>query len=402
MAAAAVAGSDWEQAVAHLDAAHRIAPDPSASHLAQRDLLHAEVALGTHRHDDASAHAQAARRSALLAGRQDLETDALLLLGRATRNTDLAAAAHWFTAAVGTAQVSGSELRRADALHELGTIDVIRAGPSDRVDEARRLAAEIGAPGRSPPSTFSSRCCTGNATSSTTPAVPRGVPPPQASDSVLRAARAARARRGRVCRRRSRRPGPSGRGVRARATGDGHRDRGVRTGEPAGRRRTGRRGPRVGAPELARAVELAPPESASSRSPYRGLHALLLAVDDKTGARDAVADLAATTTLDVVAERYGQLAQAVLDARAGDPEAATELVAAADAGMRDTPWLRNLGLRLVAEGRRRRRLGRPGHVAGPSSRLLRRRDAGARPGLPFAPAPRRIRPTAPQRGRGRP
>ena len=148
MAAAAVTRSDWCQAAAGLDAADRCAPSPPAAITARHEALRAEVALGEHRIEAALAYAERARTAAVRAGRHDLEADALALLGRSSRLSDLGAAERWFTAALGAAELSGSALRRATALHELATIDVIGLGCTDRVRHARSLAAGIGAPGR--------------------------------------------------------------------------------------------------------------------------------------------------------------------------------------------------------------------------------------------------------------
>ena len=101
--------------------------------------------------------------------------------------------------------------------------------------------------------------------------------------------------------------------------------------------------------ELARAVAMVPPGSASSRSPYRGLHALLLAVEDAPGADSLAADLAATPAMDAVATHYGTLASAVLAGRGGDTVSAEIMLATGDAGLTAAPWFRNLGRRLVAE-----------------------------------------------------
>ena len=257
MAAAAVTRSDWCQAAAGLDAADRCAPSPPAAITARHEALRAEVALGEHRIEAALAYAERARTAAVRAGRHDLEADALALLGRSSRLSDLGAAERWFTAALGAAELSGSALRRATALHELATIDVIGLGCTDRVRHARSLAAGIGAPGR-----------------------------------VVRAG---------------------------------------------------------ALEELARAVALAPPDSATARSPLRGLHALLLAVEDARGAEDVATELAHTPVLDAVAAHYGTLARAVLAGRSADDTSAMMHFATADAGLTGAPWLRRLGRRLVAE-----------------------------------------------------
>ena len=349
MAAAAVARSDWCRAAAGLDAAARCAPSPPAGVVARHEALRAEVAIGEHRIEAALTHARTARAAAVRASRHDLEADALTLLGRASRLTDLDAAERWFIAAVGTAELSGSELRRANALHELATIDVIGVGRTERVLTARSLAAEIGAPGR-------------------VAAIDLQLAVLHWKLHELDEARAAAQRAATAGQR-------FGLGLLvplAHIIGglvdamSGHRDRAVAAFDRARPtmddeiEASGRGNllafaalaveDRAGAlDELARAVALAPPDSDSARSPYRGLHALLLAVEDAPGAEDAAADLAATPTLDAVARNYGTLARAVLAGRSGDAAEAGMLFATADAGLTRAPWLRNLGRRLVAE-----------------------------------------------------
>ena len=349
MAAAAVTRSDWCRAAAGLDAAALCAPSPPPMVTARHEALRAEVALGEYRIEAALAHAQVARVAAVRAGRHDLESDALTLLGRASRLSDLAAAERWFTAAVGSAELSGSALRRANALHELATIDVIGIGHTDRVLHARRLAAEIGAPGRVAATDLQLAVLHWKR---------------HELDDARAAARCAAAAGQRF-----------GLGLLvplAHIIGGlvdamlGHRDLAVAAFDRARPtmddeiEASGRGNllalaalaveDRHGAlDELARAVVLAPPDSASARSPFRGLHALLLAIEDAPGAEDAAADLAAIPVLDAVAGNYGTLARAVLAGRSGDATEAGTLFATADAGLTAAPWLQNLGRRLVAE-----------------------------------------------------
>ncbi|RFU19100.1 helix-turn-helix transcriptional regulator [Geodermatophilus marinus] len=349
LAAAAVARSDWSGATAELDRAARCARSPTAAVLARHEALRAEVALGEHRIDAALARAGAARAAAERAGRHDLESDASTLMGRAARLSDLGTAERWFTAAVAAAELSGSALRRATALHELATIDVIGIGHTDRLVRARRLAAEIGAPGR-------------------VAAVDLQLAVLHWKRHELDEARAA-ARRAATAGQRF------GLGLLvplAQVIGGlvdavlGHHDRAVGAFDRARPamddeiEASGRGNllalaslaieDRVGAlDELARAVALAPPDSASARSPCRGLHALLLAVDGAPGAEDAAADVAATPVLDAVARHYGTLARAVLAGRRGDRTSAAACFTTADAGLTGAPWLRHLGRRLVAE-----------------------------------------------------
>jgi DNA-binding CsgD family transcriptional regulator len=344
-----VTRSDWRQAEAELDAAARCAPAPPAAFTARHEALRAEVALGEHRMDVASAHAHAARAAAGRTGRPDLESDALTLLGRAGRMSDLRAAERWFTAALGTAELSGSALRRANALHELATIDVIGLGPTDRVRHARSLAADIGAPGRVAATDLQLAVLHWKRH--------------ELDDARAAADRAAAA---------GQRFGLGLLVPLAHVIGgavdavSGHRDRALAAFdrarpamddeiEASGRGNLlalaalaaeDRRG---ALDELACAVALAPPDSASARSPYNGLHALLLAVGDAPGAEAAAARLATTPVLDDVARHYGTHARAVLAGRSGDPTSAGMHFATADTGLSSAPWLRNLGRRLVAE-----------------------------------------------------
>ena len=148
LVAAAIVGSDWRRATEGLDAAQQCVAEPSAGLVARGEALRAEVALGEHRTEAALDHAQTSRAAAVRAGRRELESDALALLGRGHRRTDLDVAERFFTAALGVAELSGSALRCAHAVEELATIDVVRIGRTDRVLAARRRAAEIGAPGQ--------------------------------------------------------------------------------------------------------------------------------------------------------------------------------------------------------------------------------------------------------------
>ena len=349
LAAAAIAGCDWRRATDGLDAAQQCVAEPSAGLVARGEALRAEVALGEHRTEAALDHAQTARTAAVRAGRRDLESDALTLLGRSHRSTDLDAAERFFTAALGVAELSGSALRCAHALEELASIDVVRIGQTDRVLAARERAAEIGAPGR-------------------VAMIDLQLAVLHFKRYELDAAREAARRAARAGER-------FGLGLLVPlahildGTVDavmGHRDRAVAAFdrarpwmddeiESAGRGNLlavaalaveDRAGARD---ELAHAVALVPPGSSSARSPYRGLHALLLAVEDAPDAEAVAADLAATPALDGVATCYGALAGAVLAGRAGDAAGADTMFATGDSGLAGAPWWRNLGRRLVAE-----------------------------------------------------
>src|SRR4051794_23998163 len=359
LAAAAVAGSDWRWAAAELDAAERCVPEPSAALLAGGPALRAEIALGEHHTNAALEHAWTAQAAAVRAGCRELESDALVLLGRGHRTSDLDAAERFFAAALSIAELSGSALRCAHALDELATIDVVRIGRPDRVLHARRQAAEIGVPGRVAVIDLQlavlhfKRFELDEARAAAQRAARAGerfglgllVPLAHILDGSVDAVLGRRDRAAAAFERA--RPSmddeieSSGRGnllaVAALAVED----------------RAGARD------ELARAVAMVPPGSASARSPYRGLHALVLAVEDAPGADSVAADLAATPALDTVATHYGTLASAVLAGRDGDTAGAETMFAAGDAGLTNAPWWQNLGRRLVGEAAITDRWGNP-------------------------------------------
>ncbi|MDN5747790.1 MAG: helix-turn-helix transcriptional regulator, partial [Pseudonocardia sp.] len=316
---------------------------------ARHEVLRAEVALAEHCTAAALAHARTARDAAAHAGRRDLEADALTVLGRASRPTDLDVAERWFTAAVGTAELSGSALRQALALHELATIDVVRIGRTDRVLDARRLAAEIGAPGRVAATDLQlavlhwKRFELDEARAAARRAAAAGrrlglgllVPLAHVVDGCVDAVLGRRAAAVTAFERA--RPSmdaeveASGRGNLLAVAALAVEDRGGALDE------------------FARATALAPPDSPSARSPYRGLYALLLAVEGSPGARAEADRLAAIGVMDVVGARGADLGRAVLAGRAGDAAGAAALFVEADAALRDAPWMRSLGRRLVAE-----------------------------------------------------
>ena len=71
--------------------------------------------------------------------------EALEVLGRCARTTDIADAETAFTEALAVADEAGLALWRVRALHELGTIDVMEVGETDRLVAARRAAEAVGA-----------------------------------------------------------------------------------------------------------------------------------------------------------------------------------------------------------------------------------------------------------------
>ena len=140
---AAVAGTDWALAAAHLGAAGRHAAGP---HLAgPLNALQAVVALGEGQLDDAGRLAADAVAAAERAGVPDLLCEALLVHGRCARIRDHNVAERAFERARTVAHDAGLAHREARALAELGSVHAYR-GLVTRLLESRRLAEACGAP----------------------------------------------------------------------------------------------------------------------------------------------------------------------------------------------------------------------------------------------------------------
>lgn len=139
LARAAVASGRWSDAIAQLDAVDAGDPRPI-------DVLRAQVAMGEQRADDAAGLARRALDNADGDARPEITCEALEILGRAARLTDLARAESAFTHAYEVADAHGLLLWRVRALHELGTIDLLDWRCDDRrLLAARKAASAIGA-----------------------------------------------------------------------------------------------------------------------------------------------------------------------------------------------------------------------------------------------------------------
>lgn len=108
------------------------------------DAVRAQVAMARDP-DRAPAMAEAALEAAGRLGLPEVACEALEVLGRTRRPNDLAAAEATFARALSVAEEHGLTLWRARALHELGTIDLLRGGSVERLEEARQLAVQQGA-----------------------------------------------------------------------------------------------------------------------------------------------------------------------------------------------------------------------------------------------------------------
>jgi DNA-binding CsgD family transcriptional regulator/tetratricopeptide (TPR) repeat protein len=146
LARAAVVATRWEEARTRLEDARAQAAHVADSRLdARADALGGLIALAD---DDIEHAADLARAALATAERSDLPEaacEALEVLGRCQRPYDLVAAEDAFQRAYEIAREHGLTVWRVRALHELGTIDLLRNGPITRLEEARELAASQGA-----------------------------------------------------------------------------------------------------------------------------------------------------------------------------------------------------------------------------------------------------------------
>lgn len=145
LARAALAATHWDEAhelLEHARSETAAAPDERVT--ARVDAVRAQTAI-MREPDEASPLAESALEAAERLGLPDVACEALEVLGRLERRRDLEAAEAAFTRALAVAETHDLTLWRARALHELGTIDMLRGGPVDRLEEARNLAVMQGA-----------------------------------------------------------------------------------------------------------------------------------------------------------------------------------------------------------------------------------------------------------------
>jgi len=144
MTGAAIEATRWAAASAHLEAAKQLAAaDPLPGRRPRIAVLAAELALA----GDDFLQASELARAVLDAADADPEVrcQALEVTGRIRRMDDLDAARAAFEQALGIAEAEDLPVWRLRALHELGTIDLFDSGATDRLSQARRTAAELGA-----------------------------------------------------------------------------------------------------------------------------------------------------------------------------------------------------------------------------------------------------------------
>jgi DNA-binding CsgD family transcriptional regulator/tetratricopeptide (TPR) repeat protein len=127
----------WEVAAAEL-AGLPARGDPRANVLAAR------LALAQGRPEQARATAEAALRGARQRSAWTVACQALEVIGRVARLGDIRAAREAFSTAEWLARKHDLPVERVSALHELGTVDLLVDGSTDRLTQARELAEEAG------------------------------------------------------------------------------------------------------------------------------------------------------------------------------------------------------------------------------------------------------------------
>lgn len=145
LATVAAGATDWSLARSHVEATQRLlAGDPDDQLTSRAERLAGEIALGELRVHDAEAHG---RRALELAERHDAPESAcaaLLLLGRSARITDIDQSEQLFRRAAERADARGLPLWHARALHEVATLDVLRVGTPDRLRASQERAESLG------------------------------------------------------------------------------------------------------------------------------------------------------------------------------------------------------------------------------------------------------------------
>ena len=144
VAHAAAEAARWPVAADHLASAERLlAQDPEPALTQRWRVLAAEAALAARDVADARRLAGLVLESADATA--DVRCHALGLLGRSHRARDLDAARAAFEEALSCAELADLPLWRLRGLHELGTIELFEQAGVDRLGQARRTSAELGA-----------------------------------------------------------------------------------------------------------------------------------------------------------------------------------------------------------------------------------------------------------------
>jgi DNA-binding CsgD family transcriptional regulator/tetratricopeptide (TPR) repeat protein len=141
IARAAIVGARWAEAAASVEVA-RGSPGVDAARV---DACAAQVAAGRGDLAEADELARSALAAADDGGLPEVACEALEVIGRVARQSDLDEAERAFARAAALASAHGLEFWQLRALHELGTIDQLRTESVDRLQQARELAVTQGA-----------------------------------------------------------------------------------------------------------------------------------------------------------------------------------------------------------------------------------------------------------------
>jgi DNA-binding CsgD family transcriptional regulator len=142
---AAVAATQWQEARRRLELARADANDAYDEVLTARVDAVGAQALIMEDPEEAASLARLALESAERLRLPEVACEALEILGRCARPRDLESAEAAFRQGYETAEAHGLTVWRMRALHELGTIDLLRGAPFTRLEEARALALHHGA-----------------------------------------------------------------------------------------------------------------------------------------------------------------------------------------------------------------------------------------------------------------
>ena len=143
---AAIARSRWSDAAHHVEFAAQLVQEDADGSLAPRIYaLRAHVAMGDERPDEAMAFARTAVAEAERIPLPEVACEALEVVGRCARLRDLGEAERAFQRALETAEREGLAVWKIRALHELGTIDLMRTVSATRLEKAHRQATAAGA-----------------------------------------------------------------------------------------------------------------------------------------------------------------------------------------------------------------------------------------------------------------
>jgi DNA-binding CsgD family transcriptional regulator len=143
--------SRWHDADQHLETARHLARTGGGVGVGENqllgsiDALAAEVAMGQQQLAEACERAQSALDLAQAANLPEIACQALEVLGRAARVHDLDAAERYFAAALELAERHTFVVRRVRAVHELGTIRMLRGHDLDYLEQASHIAIKAGA-----------------------------------------------------------------------------------------------------------------------------------------------------------------------------------------------------------------------------------------------------------------